>query len=85
MDLSIAHMPAHTHTVVRRGKGLQIRVEKKPRNARSVNFIEAKPLYEKRELFLEKNQVSIFLFHLVHYINRDSINTFLVHKHKPYE
>ena len=56
-----------------------------PRNAKGVNIIEVKPLYEKRELFLEKNQVPIFLFHLFHYIDRDSINPFLTQKHKPCE
>ena len=55
-----------------------------PRSLSIVNIIEAMPLYEKR-VFPWENQVPTFLFHLFHCIDKDSLNTFPIHKHKPWE
>ena len=43
-------------------------------------IIEAKPLYERREIFLKKNLSSHLSFPSLSIV-RDSINNFLIHKH----
>ena len=38
-------------------------------------------VWKERAFSVEKNQVSISLFYLFHFIDRDSVNTFAIHKH----
>lgn len=80
------HICQHTHT-----NSCEVRQRasdkgwKKTLEMQEVWTLLMSRLCMKRELSLEKNQVPIFIFHLFHYFDRDSMNTFLIHKHRPCE
>ena len=76
-----------THIVVRRGKRLQISIDHTLETLR-VPRAWSQSFVWKESFFLENNQVLHLTFpclsiNVFHFIDRDFVNTFLIHKHIP--
>ena len=73
----------HTHTTVRHGKGFWISTDQTLETWKVSREWSHSFVWEERAFSLEKNQVFISLFHLLNSIDKDSVNTFLIHNLNP--